>query len=924
MAQYWQQKVDYIIDVRLNEKEKTLDAFEKISYTNNSPDTLHFIWFHLWPNAYKNDRTAFSDQLLGNGSTKFYFSSKEERGYINRLDFKVNGITARLEDHPTHIDIIKVLLPAPLAPGGKTVITTPFHEKLPFNFSRGGFDGSSFQVTQWFPKPAVYDAKGWHPMPYVDQGEFFDEFGNYDVRITVPKNYVVAATGVLQNAEERSWLAERKPTQAAPPTHKTNSRPYKKSAQKTGSGAAPMAASVETKTLNFQQDSIHDFAWFANPDFVMEHDTCHIGERRIDVYSFYTMAERDTWEHSIQFTKDAIRFYSTEVGAYPYPAVTVVQGPKSFGGGMEYPTITIISPVTSLKELDQTIAHEVGHNWFQGILASNERDAPWMDEGINTFYEYKYIEKKYGPQPKGNEILFQTKAVRKTDQPVETTSEKFSENNYFLVGYHKTAEWMRSIETSMGSEKFRAVMHSYFDQWKFRHPYPGDLKNILQDKGVTEEQFHLLSTTGVLPDHRLKGFRVVSPIISTSAKNYLRSPSKNILAIAPAVGANAYDRFMIGGIVSNYKLPPTNFNFLLIPLYATGSKKFTGLGRLNFTIISNGLIRKTDLFLNASRFSMDQFRDTAGNKLIMHFDKLVPGLRLAFREKDPRSTVRKSIQWKTFTITEQSLDIKPDTTINGTDTALFLHYFLPKNTTVLNQLRFSFENYRELYPFAFSVDIDQSADFVRPTFTGNYFFNYKEGGLNLRLFAGKFIYLRSRTISRQFSNDRYFLNMTGPKGYEDYTYSDYFLGRNEFEGLESQQIMIRDGAFKVRTDLLADKVGKTDDWLAAINLNSSVPDRINPLAMLPVKIPLHVFADIGTYAGAWDDSQNNDHFLYDAGFQIPLFNQVVNIYIPVLYNRVYGDYFKSTIPKNRFLRTISFSINLQPASLKQINRIIEL
>ncbi|MGZ8538692.1 MAG: M1 family metallopeptidase, partial [Flavisolibacter sp.] len=147
-SQYWQQRVDYIIDVSLNDKEKTLDAYEKLTYYNNSPDTLHFIWFHLWPNAYKNDRTAFNDQMLENDKTDFYFSNKEERGYINRLDFKVDGTTAKSEDHPEHIDIIKLLLPKPLPPGQHTVITTPFHVKLPYNFSRGGYDGESFQVTQ--------------------------------------------------------------------------------------------------------------------------------------------------------------------------------------------------------------------------------------------------------------------------------------------------------------------------------------------------------------------------------------------------------------------------------------------------------------------------------------------------------------------------------------------------------------------------------------------------------------------------------------------------------------------------------------------------------------------------------------------------------------------------------------------------------
>ncbi len=214
---YFQQQVNYKIDVTLNDKENTLEGFEIIDYTNNSPDTLRFIWFHLWPNAYKNDQTAFSEQLLQLGRTDFYFSDNDKRGYINRLDFKVNGITSILEDHPQYIDVAKLLLPAPIAPGQTIKITTPFHEKLPFNFSRGGHVGNTYQITQWYPKPAVYDNRGWHPMPYLDQGEFYSEFGNFNVQITVPKNYVIAATGELQNEEEIKWLKENR--QAADVIH---------------------------------------------------------------------------------------------------------------------------------------------------------------------------------------------------------------------------------------------------------------------------------------------------------------------------------------------------------------------------------------------------------------------------------------------------------------------------------------------------------------------------------------------------------------------------------------------------------------------------------------------------------------------------------------------------------------------------------
>jgi hypothetical protein len=240
----------------------------------------------------------------------------------------------------------------------------------------------------------------------------------------------------------------------------------------------------------------------------------------------------------------------------------------------------------------------------------------------------------------------------------------------------------------------------------------------------------------------------------------------------------------------------------------------------------------------------------------------------------------------------------------------------------LNQLKLVGENNRALYPYRGELKVEQGKNFLRAAFTGNYFFNYaKGGGLSTRFFAGKFFYTTPKTFTKQFETDRYQLNMTGPNGYEDYTYSDYFIGRNEFEGAASQQIMVRDGGFKVRTELLADKVGKTDDWLMAVNFNTTIPSNINPLNVLPVKIPLKIFVDIGTYADAWKKNSTEDRFLFDAGLQIPILKETINIYVPLLYSKVYKDYIKSTLDKkNRFLKTISFSIDISNFSLRKFNR----
>ena len=920
-SQYWQQQVNYTIDVSLNDKEHTLDGFEKIEYTNNSPDTLKFIWFHLWPNAYKNDKTAFSDQLLENGSTKFYFSDKEQKGYINKLDFKVNNITAQIEDHPQHIDIVKIILPVPLPPDQKTTITTPFYVKLPYNFSRGGHDGQSYQATQWYPKPAVYDSNGWHPMPYLDQGEFYSEFGSFNVSITVPKNYVVAATGELQNTEEKEWLKSRS---------FYNWEPIKKK-EKTSGGQIKTTyqlfpeSAIENKTLEYRQNNIHDFAWFADKRFIVNYDTCRLSSGKvIDVFTYYTPKHKETWKNSLSNAKDAIRHYSSLVGEYPYSIVQVVQGPESFGGGMEYPTITVISPDDNAKSLDNTIAHEIGHNWFYGILASNEREHPWMDEGLNSYYDAKYNFAKYNKQSQAERIIFETKAATKTDQPIELPSEKYNEINYSHVVYYKTAEWLRYLESQLGTATFNTAMQEYFRKWQFKHPQPEDFKKVIEESSGRnlDSVFSYLSKMGTLPNQQRKGSTTAFIFDIKKLSNYAKQPSKNLLLFGPAIGINSYDKTMLGGFVTNMKLPPSNFQFLLTSMYATGSKRFTGLGLAYYTFYPNNVFKKIEPGISGSTFTADRFTDPGGNKIFMAFQKIVPGIKFTLKEKDPRSSFNRYIQFKTFLAGEDVLRFYRDTIITGIDTTVLNKYKTIRENSTLNQLQFVIENNRVLYPYRGELKIEQGKDFIRTAFTGKYFFNYaKEGGLDVRLFAGKFFYTSSKTSSRQFATDRYHLNLTGANGYEDYTYSDYFIGRNKFEGLASQQIMVRDGGFKVRTDLLADKVGKTDDWLIAANFSTTIPSNINPLNLLPVKIPLKIFFDIGTNSEAWKQNAETDRFLFDAGLYIPLFKETINIYIPLVYSNIYKSYIQSTIAKkNRLLKTISFSIDISNFNFRKIDR----
>ncbi|MCW3094034.1 MAG: family metallopeptidase [Ferruginibacter sp.] len=917
---YWQQQVDVKIDVTLNDKENTLDGFVKMNYYNNSPDTLYFIWFHVWPNAYKNDRTAFSDQLLENGRTDFYFSDADQRGYINRLDFKVNDVVATIEDHPQHQDIIKIILPKPLAPKTNTSIQTPFHVQLPFNFSRGGHVGQSYQITQWYPKPAVYDRKGWHPMPYLDQGEFYSEFGNYEVQITLPKNYVVAATGSLQDEAETNWLSQK----ISKPIPCSGCNIKKK--QEIDSSEIP--SSRETKTIHFKQDHIHDFAWFADKRFIVYHDTLQLTNGKIiNVYSYHLpkTTSQNYWARSIQFIKNAVLTRSKWLGPYPYDIVSVAEAKMGFDGGMEYPTITSISPVNDEGELEAVIEHEVGHNWNYGILATNERNHPWMDEGINTFYDSRYNKTEsytHNEQlgkptfftkriPKDfTTVAFKTIALRKRDQPIETLSENFNEINYGLVAYYKTGQWMQYLENVLGATMFDSCMHEYYRRWEFKHPYPEDFKAMVEEVSGKnlENEFALLSKKGNPP-----GVPVKRNIQFGSFFNLKNTDKYHYIFATPLAGFNYYDKLMLGGMIHNFTLPPEKFRFLIAPLYATGSKQLNGLGRMSYSWYPGSKGVATELSLAAASFTADSFTDSTNNTKYQRFSKLVPSIKIVFANRNARSHLLKYLQWKTFFIKEQGL-LFTRNQVNNIDIVSF-----PFAARYVNQLRFVADNNRVLYPWHGELKMEQGKGFARLAVTGNYFFNYATGGgMNIRVFAGKFFYLGEKTSLKQFETDRYHLNMTGPNGNEDYTYSDYFIGRNEFEKYPSQQIMQRDGFFKVRTDLLNSKVGKTDNWLSAVNFTTDIPKNLDPLKVLPVKIPLKIFVDIGTYAEAWQNNSETGKFIYDAGVQLSLFSNIVNIYIPIVYSKVYRDYFKSTITEKRFWRNISFSIDIQNITLRKL------
>ncbi len=491
---YFQQEVNYTISVKLDDKKNELSAFETLIYKNNSPTPLSFIYMHLWPNGYKDNTTCLAKQLLEDGSTKMYFAKEDEFGYIDSLEFKVNGTRVLCEYVKDSLDICKLKLNEPLLPGASITITTPFHVKIPSaTISRLGHIGQSYMITQWYPKPAVYDRNGWNYMPYLNQGEFYSEFGNYDVSITVPSNYVLAATGDITDGEkELDWLNAKVAETQAIITFDRNDMNF------------PPSDST-TKTLRFKQSNVHDFAWFCDKRYhVLKSEviTPHKGNK-VTTWAFFTNAEADLWTQAPAYINDAIHYYSLWNGDYPYNNCTAVDGTISAGGGMEYPNITVIGTSHDAFELDVVITHEVGHNWFYGMLGSNERMHAWMDEGINSYNENRYVETKYPEMGLAEsigagrlekllhlkrfkhkaeyELGYNMTAVKNEDQPIELPAYDYTETNYGCDVYYKSAIVFDYLRAYLGDSLMDKAMQAYFEQWHFKHPMPADFRKVMEE-----------------------------------------------------------------------------------------------------------------------------------------------------------------------------------------------------------------------------------------------------------------------------------------------------------------------------------------------------------------------------------------------------------------------------------------------------------
>ena len=472
-AQYWQQFVDYKMEVDLNPETAVYTGKQTVKYKNNSPETLKKVFFHLYFNAFQPGSEMAVQQKNSpdkNRRFKIYVDSlsKDQQGYLNVSDLTQDGISIETVASET---ILEVPLNTPIPPGGSSTFNLSFKGHVPDVVRRAGknsSEGVEFSMAQWYPKMAEYDVDGWNADPYIGR-EFHGVWGNFDVKITLDKEYMVAGSGYLENASEIGMgYHERK-------------KPKTKKGKITWHFVAPM---------------VHDFTWAADKDYI--HDT-YPGPNDVTLHFFYKNDPNiiSNWKKLQPDTAKMMQYFNKNIGPYPYKQYSVVQGGD---GGMEYAMLTLITGGRKYGSLFGVTAHELAHSWFQHVLATNETKHEWMDEGFTTFISTLATneileEKKEFPLQNSYYGYYQL-ALSDGEMPQSTNANRYYHNYaYESSAYSKGAVFLGQLAYIIGFDNLIKVLQEYYREWKFKHPQPNDFRRIAERVSGLQLQWYLTDWT---------------------------------------------------------------------------------------------------------------------------------------------------------------------------------------------------------------------------------------------------------------------------------------------------------------------------------------------------------------------------------------------------------------------------------------------
>jgi hypothetical protein len=467
--EYWQQEASYTIRATLDTGPSLLTGTETIHYVNHSPDALAFVWVQIEQNIFsKNSVTYQLNQppLHFAGGAVFDFTGKGFIGGITIDRFAAGGKELARTEVGT---MMRVELPAPLASGAAIDFDVAWRFPVPpYGGGRMGRIGNRlYEIGQWYPRLVVYDdVNGWNPLPYIGAGEFYLEYGDFDVTLTLPAGYLVAATGSVQNpAEVWSPVIRQRLEQAKTATDRIQ---VVTKAEATANGAHPTAG---TKAWHLTATNVRDFAWAASPDFRWDAS----GWNGIQINTFYRPTAAP-WEEANRMARFTIQHFSETWFTYPWPHATTVEGLIE---GMEYPMLTFVPSIAKREDQFWVLMHEFGHQWFPMIVGSDERRYPWMDEGFNTFIDYGAAEGYFTGTAYGDTVrrelltAFGISAVPGQEQPLIT--KPVEQRDLAWGAYQKPALMLTVLRDQvLGRETFERAMREYVQRWKFKHPQPAD------------------------------------------------------------------------------------------------------------------------------------------------------------------------------------------------------------------------------------------------------------------------------------------------------------------------------------------------------------------------------------------------------------------------------------------------------------------
>ena len=465
---YWQQHVEYEMDIVVDVSDFTYDGDQSIIYTNNSNDTIKKVYYHLFFNAFKpnsqmdiRSRTIRDpDRRVG---SRIVALEEKDYGDISVSALKQDGKDVYYEVNET---VLLARLNKPLLPGKKTKLSMVFTAQVPLQIRRSGKlnkEGIDMTMTQWFPKLAEYDSEGWHPNPYIGR-EFHGVWGNYSVNITIDKDYVVGGTGYLQNANEIGHGYTEK---------------------------EPKENDSKTNTWKFYAPNVHDFAWAADPDYI--HDIKK-SESGVDLHFFYKPTVNvEDWKKLQEDSVLLMKYFEEAIGPYPWKQYSIIQGGD---GGMEYAMCTMITGERSYPSLLGVTAHEMAHAWFQHLLATNEAKHAWMDEGFTeyiTSLSENYVNNESPEFPhKSSYDRYYLLAKSGFEQAQTIHSDRYDYNfAYGASAYSKGAVFLSQLGYIIGKENLNKTLRRYYEEFKFKHPTPNDFKRIAEKVSDLELEWYL-------------------------------------------------------------------------------------------------------------------------------------------------------------------------------------------------------------------------------------------------------------------------------------------------------------------------------------------------------------------------------------------------------------------------------------------------